>query len=143
MSEGVEGQPQLQPQEVSIPSAEKEGIREIAERLKDAKLESPEFQAFADFADKQQEGDTKLLEETIRQRRNGMRGYKAAYDQMPKVTDAYSSALLKRLLGDASLIHMDRKSIDMHKNVFAFTLKDLKEQLIDAKSQQSQPPSRQ
>src|SRR4051794_39749441 len=116
MPEGIEGHHQLQHQEgrseippTSLPEhgqdelrAEKEGVREIAEHLRDVELESARMQAFADYADREKElasknGDAKMIDETIRQRRNGMRGYKKEYDQIPTIIGAYSGALLKSL----------------------------------------------
>jgi hypothetical protein len=121
---------------------EKEGIRAIVEHLRNAKLESARFQAFADYADRENElankhGDTKMIDETIRQRINGMRGYKKEYDLIPTITSSYEGVLRKRLLNDKSFsaLYSVRDSLDMYWQEFANTLKTIKEEVIDEISQ--------
>src|SRR5919106_1590701 len=77
-------------------------IQKIEEHIKDAKLSSARFQAFADYADYleanihsgllKKEVDVCLIEETIRQRKNGVMGYKSEFDQATKLyEDLYNS----------------------------------------------------
>jgi hypothetical protein len=124
---------------------EKKGIQAIVEHLRDAELESARFQAFADYADRENElsskyGDAKMIDETIRQRINGMRRYKKEHDLIPTITSVYNRALMNRLLGDKSLpaLYENRDPLDMHRQLFATTLQSIKSELIDKKSQQSE-----
>lgn len=79
-----------------------EAIRTIEQHIKDAELGSARFQAFADYADYleanvhsgllKKEVDVRLIEETIRQRKNGVMGYKREFGQATKLyEDLYNS----------------------------------------------------
>ena len=131
-----------QHQEVRIKS-EEEGIQEIVEHLRGAELESARFQAFADYADWQNElakenGDVKIINETIRQRKNGMREYKKEYDQLPKVIGPYIRALRNTLSNEP--FNKGFNPLERHSQIFVATLQNIKDQEIDKRSQQSPTP---
>src|SRR4051794_29745073 len=112
MNGGKEG---LQNEGVVRTPVERAG-QQISERLQHTALEDPLFQAFADSTDLQDltsniemtnidklfpakhnaNNNLKLaiLEETIRQRKNGIKGYKKAYDKLvPSITQDLKSAV--------------------------------------------------
>jgi hypothetical protein len=99
----------ISPSENAAVIAEEKARQKIVEYLKDAKLESPQFQAFCDYADLQygselilkprlpqglrfmpdQLFNADMIAETIRQRSNGIKGYKRELYQVVDVTRDY------------------------------------------------------
>jgi hypothetical protein len=79
--------------------------QEIVDHLEGAGLESARWKAFADFADREEaivlaQGDEgrnnirlALIEETIRQRKNEVKGYKTEYGIFETVGKAYMTAM--------------------------------------------------
>src|SRR4051812_17860237 len=90
-----------------------QALKKVEEQLNQSAMESPQFQAFADYIDymraetdleiddsnnpyTSQQKDMKycLIEETIRQRRNGVLGYEQAYDNASLLIQNVRSAAL-------------------------------------------------
>jgi hypothetical protein len=122
---------------------EQKGQQKIVEFLKDSELESPRFQAFTDYADLEYANLSKTLglgapsdapnidfvRETIRQRKNGVKGYLREHEQVISVAGDYWRAVHDR----AS--NAPRGAFD-----FGTGLQDLKYSEIKKKSQETTPP---
>src|SRR3954466_4456210 len=88
-----------------------QAIDNIENYIKDAELDSSRFQAFADYVDHldakkrsermlhdedrtERRSKLNLIEETIRQRQNGIRGYKEEFDNVPQLIVPLEKALV-------------------------------------------------
>jgi hypothetical protein len=111
--------------------------QEIEKYLQDAELGSPRFNAFSDYVDKNYATAFKenniesqlrlsMIEETIRQRTNGVKGYKAAFENMPD----FEGGLRRAIASDLTPEEQWRAN-----GITAGSLNSLKEQLISKKSQ--------
>ena len=144
----------IPPPEGAELTPEEKARQKIIEHLKDAELESPRFQAFADYADLQEQiglqrklnhlfkidkvevTGSPMIKETIRQRKNGRKGYKREYELVEDITEDYYEALFDRESeGRASqTINTNEPEVGAQFN-FCQGLVDIKNQEIDEKSQ--------
>jgi hypothetical protein len=147
MSETIEGHQPVDPSPENDPlkfERVEKAEQKIIDHLKDTALESPRFQAFADFVDfreatshmpgERDEIKKAMIEETIRQRKNGVKGYKTEFELIGETTHDYWQAL-------ASFTNSTDEFLARTPKQFALGLRTIKDKEIDKRNQQ--PPSRQ
>ena len=123
----------IPPPESAELTPEDKARQRIVEHLQDAELESPRFQAFADYTDLQNSHEwlprpnrifnADMVRETTRQRINGTKGYKREYEQVQGMVDDYW-----RVCKDTSF------DPPMAQSKFAQFLMEIKNQEIEKKS---------
>jgi hypothetical protein len=139
MSSGIESDGKFNTSEKTELTSIEKTIQKIEEHIKDAKLDSPIFQAFADYADfvnaesllrqnrhsSMFQMEHSLIKETIRQRQNGIIGYKKEYKDAEKLAIE---------LGKAISIDREKGKEELDFHIY---LGNIKNRAVDKKSQQT------
>jgi hypothetical protein len=109
---------------------------EIETYVQDAELEDPRVQALADFSDLcsaqfpnrgiKDVYSVDHIQETIRKRKNGMRGYIRAYDEVTQLAGALHAAVFEETTDSDQIVSIDAK--------FAAELQEIKNNVILVKS---------
>lgn len=132
-----------QPVETPAQTRTEKAIRQIEHYIAVAALDSPLFQAFADYTDRLNAEQLRnhikddrthltlcLIEETIRQRKNGVRWYKRAFEFQVRLLQ---SDLKSALMADGHAARHVNRAISKN-------LTDIKEQAIERKNMRLSTP---